>query len=241
MTSRKYIEERRQKRKKQNTLYTLIMVGGVVLVLAAVVFAFISSSNVNLKADQIVQPEFTELEQYGLVGLGDSQAPVIIEEYSDFGCSFCADFALETKKLLEDEYIKTGQVALVFRTIGHLADAPALQQAAEAVYSASEQGAFWDYHHLLFANQVKLFSNRSANISKTLETFADVLDLDEGDFRTCVAEGKYQQVVAENQTAAAGLGITGTPTFLINGVILRGNQPFENFQQVIDEALAGIE
>lgn len=239
MSSRKYIEERRQKRKRQNTLYTIIMGGGIVLVLAAVIIAVISSSNVNLKAGQIVQPEFTELEQFGLTGLGDPQAPVIIEEYSDFGCSFCADFALETKKLLEDEYIKSGQVALVFRTIGRLADAPALQQAAESVYCASEQGAFWDYHDLLFANQVKLFTNRSANISKTLETFADMLELDQGEFQACVAEGKYQQVVAENQVAAVDLGITGTPTFVINGVIMSGNQPFENFQQVIDQALAG--
>lgn len=241
MSSRKFIEERRQKRKKQNTLYTLIMAVGIVLVLAAVIIAVISSSNVNLKAGKIVQPEFTELEQFGLSGLGDPQAPVIIEEYSDFACNFCADFALETKKLLEDEYIKTGQVSLVFRTIGRLVDAPALQQAAEGVYCAGEQGAFWDFHDLLFANQVKLFTNRSANISKTLETFADMLELDQGEFRACVADGKYQQLVAENQVAAVDLGVTGTPTFLINGVILRGNQPFENFQQVIDEILAGIE
>lgn len=238
MSSRKYLEERRQKRKKQNNLYTLTMAGGVALVLAAVIYAVVTSSNVNLKARQIVQPEFSELDQYDLSGLGDPQAPVLIEEYSNFACSYCADFALGTKKLLEEEYLKTGQVSLVFRTLGNLAEAQALRQAVEGVYCAGEQEAFWDYHDLLFANQAKLFTNRTANVSKTLETFADMLSLDQDEFTTCVAEGKFQQLVAENQVAAANLGISGTPTFVINGVILRGNQPYESFQQVIEEALA---
>ena len=239
MSSRKYIEERRQKRKRQNSQLTLMMAGGVVLVLGAVIYAIITSSNVNLRAGQIEKPVFSELEQFDLSGLGDPQAPVVIVEYSDFGCSHCADFALETKKLLEEEYIKTGQVALVFRTVGYLAEAPALQQSAEAVYCAGEQGAFWDFHDLLFANQVKLFTNRAADISKTMETFADMLDLNLDEFEVCVAEGKYQQLVSENQAAASNLGMTGTPTFVINGVILSGNQPIENFRLAIEDAQAG--
>ena len=241
MSSRKYIEERRQKRKRQNSLLTLMMAGGVILVLGAVVYAIITSSNVKLRAGQIEKPEFSELDQFDLSGLGDPQAPIVIEEYSDFGCSHCADFALETKKLLEEEYIKTGQVSLVFRTVGFLAEAPALQQSAEAVYCAGEQGAFWDFHDLLFANQVKLFTNRAADISKSMETFADLLELDLDEFEGCIAEGKYQQLVSENQTAAANLGMTGTPYFVINGIILRGNQPIENFRQAIEEAQAAID
>ena len=94
---------------------------------------------------------------------------MIIEEYSDFACGHCGDFALETKKLIEEEYIKTGKVALVFRTVGFIDQSLALQQAVESVYCAGEQDAFWGFHDLIFANQAKLFTNRTANISKTMD------------------------------------------------------------------------
>ena len=238
MSSRKYIEERRQKRKRQNSMLTMMMAGGVMMVLAAVIYASVTSSNVNLKAWQIEQPAFTELDQFDLSGLGEPQAPILIEEYSSFDCGHCGNFALETKKLLEEEYIKTGQVAIIFRSVGNLEGAPALQQAVEAVYCAGEQGEFWNYHDLLFANQVRLFTNRTANISKTIGTFGEILDLNQIDFETCIAEGKYQELVNENRAAASELGISGTPSFVINGILLRGNQPYENFQTAIENALA---
>jgi protein-disulfide isomerase len=238
MSSRKYLEERRQNRKRQNNFLMVIMAGGVVLVFAAVIYAIITSKNVNLTARQINQTAFTELEQYDLTSLGDPQAPVVIEAYSNFGCSHCADFALETGKLIEEEYIKTGQVSLVFRMVGYSAEAPALQQAADAAYCAGEQGSFWHFHDLIFANQVRLFTNLGANVSKTMMTFAELLTLNIGQFEDCVADGKYQELVYANQSQAAQLGVTGTPTFFINGVMLRGNQPYENFKQAIDEALS---
>jgi protein-disulfide isomerase len=166
---------------------------------------------------------------------------VLIEEFSNFSCSHCADFALETGKLIEDEYIKTGQVALVFRAVGFLADSPAMQQAVESTYCAGEQGSFWQFHDLVFANQARLFTNRSANISRTMDTFAEMVALDIDQFNSCVAEGKYQNLVSENQAQATDLGVSGTPTFFINGVMLRGNQPFESFQQAIDQALADLD
>ncbi|HDD54951.1 MAG TPA: DsbA family protein [Chloroflexi bacterium] len=241
MSSRKYLEERRQKHKRQNTLLSLMMAGGVALVFAAVIYAVVTSSRVNLTAKQIVQPALTELEQYDLSSLGDPQAPVVIEEFSDFGCAHCADFALETKKLIEEEYIKTGKAVLVFHTVGAPAQAPALQRAAESAHCAGEQGSFWQFHDLLFANQVSLFTNRTADVSRTMRSFAELLELKVDEFETCVEEGKYQDLVSSNQLAASQLGVTGTPTFFINGVMLRGNQPYENFRQAIEAALAAAE
>lgn len=241
MSSRKYLQERRQKEKQQNRNLTFLIGGGVILVVAALVYAVISSKEVNLRPKQIIQPEFLELDQFGLSGLGDPQAPVEIEVYSDFSCLHCADFALETNRLLADEYIKTGQVSLVFRTVGNLAEAPALQQAAEAAYCAGEQGSFWHFHDLIFANQVRLFTNRAANVSGTMRSFAEILALDIDQFEQCVEEWKYQELVAENWETATQLGTTGTPTFFINNLMLRGNQPYENFQAVIDQALAATQ
>ncbi|MCK4489427.1 MAG: thioredoxin domain-containing protein, partial [Anaerolineales bacterium] len=159
------------------------------------------------------------------------------EEYSDFGCSHCADFALGTKKLIEQEYIESGQVYLVFHSVGGLLGSPATLQAAEGAYCAADQNAFWSFHDLIFANQVPLFQNRNADISRTLVQFAEILELDTDQFETCLTERKYKELAAQDEAEAAQKGIDGTPTFIVNGVMLRGNQPFENFQQVIEEEL----
>ncbi len=240
MSSRKFIEERRQKKQRQNNILVIIMALGAVLVIGAFVLAFVTTNRVNLSARQIITPEFTQVEQDGLNGLGNPDAPIVIEEFSDFGCTHCADFALETKKLIEEEYVKTGQVYFVFHSVGGLLNAPATFQAAEAAYCAGDQDALWQFHDLLFANQGKLFLNGIGDLSKTMTTFAEMLDLDTNQFDACLAEGKYQTLTANDQALATENGITGTPSFLINGVLLKGNQPFENFQTAIADALLEI-
>jgi protein-disulfide isomerase len=238
MSTRKLIEERRQKKQRQNTILLLMMGGGLALVVAALVIAFITSSNVNISKWDIKVPEFTQVEQADFNGLGDPDAPVIIEEFSDFGCSHCADYALGTKKLIEETYVKTGQVYLVYHSVGGLLQSPATFQAAEAAYCAGDQDALWQFHDLIYANQARLFSNRTANISRTMETFAEMLGLDLEQFNSCLSARTYQSLVASDEVTARENGITGTPAFLINGVLYPGSQSFENFQLAIEQALA---
>ena len=214
-----------------------LMIGGFVIVAAAITVAFISSSRVNLSLKDIIQPDIDLPLVVDRNTLGDPNAPVVIEEYSDFGCSHCADFALGTKKLIEQEYIESGQVYLVFHSVGSLLGSPATLQAAEGAYCAADQNAFWPFHDLIFANQVALFQNRNADISRTLGQFAEILDLDPDQFDTCLSERKYKDLAAQDEVDARQKGIDGTPTFIVNGVELIGNQPFEIFQQVIEEAL----
>jgi protein-disulfide isomerase len=237
MSTRKLIEERRRKKKRQNLLMISMMGAGLILVVTALLIAIISNNNVNISKRNINIPEFSKLEQSDLNGLGDPNAPIIIEEFSDFGCSHCADFALEKKKLIEEEYIATGQVYLIFHSVGGFLNSSATFLAAEGAYCAGDQDAFWPFHDLIFANQVRLFSNRSANILPTLESFAEILELDTDQFASCLSEGKYQDLTAADEELAKSYGITGTPSFMINGQLLQGNQPFESFQQVIEDAL----
>lgn len=214
-----------------------LMIGGLVIVAAAITVAFISGSRVNLSLNDIIQPDIDLPLLVDRNTLGDPNAPVVIEEYSDFGCSHCADFALGTKKLIEQEYIESGQVYLVFHSVGGLLGSPATLQAAEGAYCAGDQDAFWPFHDIIFANQVALFQNRTADISGTLVQFAEILDLNPDQFETCLVERKYKELAAQDEVDATQKGINGTPTFIINGVDLIGNQPFEIFQQVIEEEL----
>lgn len=238
MSTRQYLEERRKKDQKRKSLMLGFIIGGSLLVVTAIALAIISVTRVTLSPRQIIQPEISTSIQSNRNTLGDPDAPVVIEEFSDFGCTHCASFALETKKLLEEEYIKEGKVYLVFHSVGSLLGSSATVLAAEAAYCAGDQDAFWPYHDLVFANQLRLFQNRDGNISPSLGTFAEVLDLDQDQFNSCLSSGKFQSLVSQDLVLAKASNVTGTPSFLINGNFFQGNQPIENFRQIIEEELA---
>lgn len=234
MSSKQAIQDRRRKKQRQNNAILWIMGAGVVLVVAAIVYAIISSNRITV-------PDLQVYQQEGLSALGDPDAPVVIDEFSDFGCSHCANFALDTKKVLEEEFIDTGIVYLRFHSVGGLLGSPATVQAAETAYCAGEQGSFWNFHDIVFTNQVNLFGNPAANNTQNYLKYGEILGLDLVQFETCMTERTYRSLAADDEIFARQNGVTGTPAFLINGKVLKGNQPIENFRLAIEEALAEIE
>jgi protein-disulfide isomerase len=113
---------------------------------------------------------------------------------------------------------------------------PESQSAAEAAECAADQDAFWEYHDLLFESQSG--ENRGAFNSDNLKAFAEQLDLDTGQFDECLDSGKYSTLVQNETTAARQLGVQSTPAFVINGQAVIGAQPFDVFQQVIEQELS---
>ena len=146
---------------------------------------------------------------------GSADAPVTIIEFSDFQCPFCARFYSQTLGEIDDKYIKTGKVKLVFRDFP-LSFHQNAQKAAEAAECAEEQGKFWEMHDKLFAKD---------------------LGLDSAKFDECLVSDKYASEVQKDFKDGQGAGISGTPSFFINGVKLVGAQPFSAFQQVIEQEL----
>jgi len=108
---------------------------------------------------------------------------------------------------------------------------PNAQKAAEASRCAAEQGKYWEYHDLLFANSNAL---EPANLKK----FAADLTLDTAKFDACLDSGKYAQAITKDVAEGNRAGVSGTPAFFINGRFLSGAQPFSAFQEAIDDALA---
>ncbi len=108
---------------------------------------------------------------------------------------------------------------------------PYAQKAAEATECADDQGKFWEYHDLVFANQ-------NAIDVDSLKGYAAELGLDTGTFDECLDEGKHSSEVGNDLEDGRASGVTGTPAFIINGQLVSGAQPFTVFQQVIDAALA---
>jgi protein-disulfide isomerase len=163
---------------------------------------------------------------------GSPNAKVTIVEFSDFQCPFCARFATQTLPQIEEKYIKTGKVKLVYRDFP-LNFHQYAQKAAEAAECADEQGKFWEYHDILFQKQ---FEWSSAGESKFKE-YAQQLGLNTQKFNQCLDSGKYANEVQKDYNDGLKYGVSGTPTFFINGIGVVGAQPYNVFEQIIEQEL----
>jgi protein-disulfide isomerase len=163
---------------------------------------------------------------------GTASAPVTIIEFSDFKCPFCGHFVTETLSRLRSEYVQTGQVRFVYKHYAILG--PESVRGAEASECATEQNHFWEFHDAVFADQV---ANHSSLTDNKLTQLAGQLNLDTAKFSECLASGRYTDKIQRESIAVQSLGVRGTPAFLINGVFISGAQPFEVFQQTIQEQL----
>ncbi len=168
---------------------------------------------------------------------GKADAPVTIVEFSDFQCPFCSRWVSQTYPALVEDYIDTGKVQLQFRDFPLTQIHPNAQGAAVASRCAAEQGAYWEMHDKLFGSQ-----NEWADLPDPKETFggyASGLGLDQAAFAACLTSGQFDQAIQDDLQAGQAAGVTGTPSFLINGELLVGAQPTDVFKQAIETVLAG--
>ena len=162
---------------------------------------------------------------------GPEDARVTIEEFADFQCPYCGSFAREIAPALRATY--EDRVRYVYRDFPLVRSHEFAQKAAEAAQCAHEQGLFWQYHDVLFANQKAL-------AEPELKRYAEQVGADTDEFNLCLDSGKNAWEVLLDTQDGNLAGVTGTPAFLINGILVTGVIPFEQFQAIIDQALAGI-
>jgi protein-disulfide isomerase len=157
---------------------------------------------------------------------GASSAPVTIIEFSDFQCPFCRA-AENSLKQVRQKY--GNQIRLVYMDFP-LTFHPHAMDAARAARCAADQDKFWQFHDALFLDQKKLDPD---NLKQT----AAKIGLDRGKFNACFSSDKQDAGIRKDMAEGSSLGVTGTPTFFINGRELVGAQPAPKFNEVIDEEL----
>ena len=227
MGKREEIREKRQREQRRNLVVGMLVIAGVVILITAMVI-FRSQAQIQ----SIITPTAINFPQGEGLAMGDPNAPVVIEEFSDFQCPACQFFHEETLEQVVDEYVRTGDVYYIFRPFPFIGKES--QSAALGGYCAAEQGLFWEYSNIVFANQIG--ENAGSFTSARLEAMADIIGLD-ADFAKCLSEGRYQDLVDADFQAAQDAGVDSTPSFLINGTLLSGALPFETFQGYIEQAL----
>lgn len=167
-----------------------------------------------------------EIDDGGAPALGPAGAKVTLVEFSDFECPYCGRASRVLKELMA---FYPNDLRLVFRDFP-LAQHPRARAAAEAAQCANEQGAFWPYHDLLFANATAL-------LPEELERYAQEVGLDLDLFRACLASERPAGAVASHEAAAERYGVEGTPAIFLNGVKLIGLLPLPLMRALIDEEL----
>jgi protein-disulfide isomerase len=185
--------------------------------------AYVDTLRKKYEVKVLLEPPRVEVAMDDDAFKGPEGAPVTIVEFSDYQCPYCSRAEVTIAAVLK----KYGDsVRLVYRDypLGFHKNA---QGAAEAAECAEEQGKFWEMHEAMFANQAKLASEQ------LVET-AGSLGLDSESFKECLESGKYSQEVKKDFSDGQKYGVTGTPTFFINGIMMVGAKGVDAFSQIID-------
>ncbi len=217
-----------------------LAVVSVLCFIGLLVFVLGQSESVNLAEkvqaqpqQQAEQPEQPQAEPVQSISdseyvKGSKNAKVQIIEYSDYECPYCFRHTA-TMQQIAKEY--GDKVAIVFRNFP-LSFHENAQKAAEAAECAGLQGKFWEMHDKLFD------LNEGGGLGNDeFKKAAAGLGLNTGEFNSCLDNGDMAQKIANDMLGAQKAGISGTPGTFINGKLLSGALPYEQFKSEIDAAL----
>lgn len=154
---------------------------------------------------------------------------VVMVEYSSVTCPFCARYNAETFPSIVEQYIETGRITYVYK---HFIRNDVDVLAANAMECAGEQGRFFEYKEVVYANQNSLSQQALYGV------WAGDLGLDTASFDECFNEMRYSSKASADTQEGQMNGVTGTPGFLVNSRLIAGAQPFQSFSTAIEAELA---
>lgn len=214
-TQRQLLKEKRDALRKKRTLLWVFAVVAGLLILALVYFL------PSLTADRsmlYLQDGFS---------IGDPNAPVKVEEFSDFRCHYCRQFSEQMEPDFIKNYVDTGKVYFTFHNYPFLAADST--DAAEAAYCAADQNRFWQYKDVLF----KYNTMSGAFASSSLSRYAQQVGMDTTAFDACMQGNTKLPLIEQSKAYTESLGIDSTPQFSVNGTIVYMNTLLETMDAVL--------
>jgi protein-disulfide isomerase len=248
MSKRQEIRARRRREQIRNRIIIILLVIlGALLVTFALIMPSIKNANAAANATKTaasytpppvvtITPRVLNTKVDG-VHLGDPNAPVKVDAYSDFRCSACLFYFQNVEAPIIQNYVETGKAYYTYRTyivIDRGDGTDASLQSANAAMCAAEQNRFWDFHETLFANQVS--EDASFFTDVRLVQMAENLKLDMTAFNQCFQAKKYAGDIQKDISLGESLQVTGTPSIFVNGKYVSN---FQQVAQAIEAALAG--
>ncbi|HFQ93879.1 MAG TPA: hypothetical protein ENK32_07715, partial [Anaerolineae bacterium] len=172
--------------------------------------------------------------------MGSPDAPIVLEEFSDFQCPFCQRFFQQTMPSIKENQIANGEVRLIFYDFPLNSIHPQAAGAANAARCAGEQGItyYWDMHDLLFE---KMPEWSTVSGSDVFIPYGEEAGLEMAQYTACVESDKYADEIEADLTYGASRGVRSTPSFFINEQPLIGAQPLATFEQAFATISGGGE
>jgi protein-disulfide isomerase len=152
--------------------------------------------------------------------MGDPSAPIPVIEYGDFQCPFCMKCWVETEPLLIEEYMNTGAVYFEYHSLGKFLGVDFARAAQDAYWAGDRRG-----------EDPGDFTNEK------LIRYTEPVMRDVGTFASCLEEGNHKETVEQDAAQTQAGAVHATPTFIINGRQVEGEQPFSAFEQIPGEIL----
>lgn len=171
-------------------------------------------------------------EQIAARTKGAATAPVTVYEMSDFQCPFCRRFATETFPTIEREFIATGKVKWIYVNLPLTDLHPNAVPAAQFALCAGRQNQFWPAHDLIFQHQATWATLR--NPAPFLLSLADTLRLNRAAATSCLQDDAIIEEIRQDAAGSQRAGAQSTPTFYIEGLLVRGAQPVALFRHLLD-------
>jgi protein-disulfide isomerase len=180
---------------------------------------------------ELVQVSADALEGARFV-TGAKNAPFTIVEFSDYECPACAVFATEFEGLFETKLVSSGKVRFAYRDFP-LVQHPNANAASLASACAADQGKFAEYKRILFRAQTVWASSSASQALEQFADYANQLGLDSVTLRSCINTASAQTAIDADVSAGTRVGITATPSFVINGFLVSGALPVEAFEAIM--------
>jgi protein-disulfide isomerase len=211
----------------ENNLIGKVIVIITVLVVAGAIFWGIRTQDSGSKN---VNVEVTDEDTY----LGNKDAKVTLVEYSDFQCPACKAFEDIVKQLRES--YSAEDLKIVYRHFPLRSIHPNANLAAQAAEAAGEEGKFWEMKDLLFKNQAEWAQEKDPR--GLFGAYAKSIGLDVAEFdEDLLPEDDSKERVEKDYQSGVALGVNSTPTFILNGVVLKNPQNLDEFKKLIDAEL----
>jgi protein-disulfide isomerase len=217
--------------------YVLSMVALAVGVVGVFSYYYIDAAGQELNQNSTLRA----LVRNGSPFIGNLSSPITIIDFSDFQCYLCNRYVKNTEPQINETYIQTGKVALVFKHLPNRGfDSTG---AALAAQCTNDQGKFWLYQKLLYSNQ-KAIDSGWVNKENLKKFASQIPGLDTLQFDSCFDSEKYKNFVQKDIDLALSFGFKQTPSFVVensngtNPQLLSGALPFQSFKAVIDKKLS---
>jgi protein-disulfide isomerase len=218
----------------------LLIIGIVAVVAIAAVIALVMVNRPPADVGEFTTVEKRTWPQPDGKSLGAADATVVLREFSDYQCPYCRQFTTTVQDQIFKDYVETGKVRFEYHhfiVIDPNVGGTESRRAAEASECANDQGMFWDFHEMLFANQQA--EGSGAFNDDRLRAFAKAMGLDTNKFNSCFDAKSTADKVTKDEALGKTYKVRGTPSIFVNDTLITNPLDYNAVKAIIDEALKG--